>query len=160
MYGSQLLTVAGWSMPSFFPVVALAILGWTLNCGGRSRSTQRIGRNGRVEAGPKSALRAETCPVCTAEIPIIRARGADILHPARFPPLEVFVRRPPECTVPSVMGRHPKTFTKLESLVSGRHVGSGQLRTALTRAPVVHAAVFHQAIWMASTAVGYRFVQD
>jgi hypothetical protein len=61
-YGSQLLTVAGWSMPSFFPAVALATHGWTLNCGGRSRSIQRIGGNGRVEAGPKSALRAETCP--------------------------------------------------------------------------------------------------
>jgi hypothetical protein len=29
----------------------------------------------------------------------------------RFPPLEVFVRRPPEFAAPSVSGRHPKTFT-------------------------------------------------
>src|SRR5271166_5447044 len=109
---------------------------------------------GELKPARKASCARRPAPVRAAEIPIIRARGADILHPARFPPLEVFVRRPPECTVPSVMGRHPKTFTKLESLVSGRHVGSGQLRTALTRAPVVHAAVFHQAIWMASTAVG------
>jgi hypothetical protein len=30
---------------------------------------------------------------------------------ARFPPLEVFVRRPPEYVALSVGGRHPKTFT-------------------------------------------------
>ena len=31
---------------------------------------------------------------------------------ARFPPLEVFVRRPPECVAAPVRGRHPKTFTQ------------------------------------------------
>jgi hypothetical protein len=30
---------------------------------------------------------------------------------SRFPPMEVFVRRPSERVAPSGMGRHPKTFT-------------------------------------------------
>jgi hypothetical protein len=46
--------------------------------------------------------------------------------PSRFPPLEVFVRRPPERVAPSSWGRHPKTFT--EAAVSeaslDHHVGS------------------------------------
>src|SRR5215216_964240 len=34
--------------------------------------------------------------------------------PSRFPPLEVFVRRPPECAPMFVSGRHPKTFTRAD----------------------------------------------
>ncbi len=37
---------------------------------------------------------------------------------SRFPPLEVFVRRPPECAAPFVSGRHPKTFTFSERLAT------------------------------------------
>src|SRR5271169_3244441 len=32
----------------------------------------------------------------------------------RFPPLEVFRRRPPQPVAPSASGRHPKTFTSAE----------------------------------------------
>ena len=39
------------------------------------------------------------------------ARGTAPSLP-RFPPLEVFVRRPPKYVAPSSWGRHPKTFTK------------------------------------------------
>jgi hypothetical protein len=46
------------------------------------------------------------------------ARGALAALPyppnPRFPPLEVFVRRPPECAARFVSGRHPKTFTKTD----------------------------------------------
>src|SRR5262249_49365962 len=34
----------------------------------------------------------------------------------RFPPLEVFRRRPPEYRAITVSGRHPKTFTKCQEL--------------------------------------------
>jgi hypothetical protein len=50
-------------------------------------------------------------------------------HPpsSRFPPLEVFVRRPPECAASFVSGRHPKTFTKADimqcSKLRTRHQG-------------------------------------
>src|SRR6266508_5240388 len=47
------------------------------------------------------------------------ARGAlaESPHPpiSRFPPLEVFVRRPTEYLAPSSWGRHPKTFTQADS---------------------------------------------
>src|SRR5262245_45766491 len=50
--------------------------------------------------------------------PLVRPGSMPIAHAApphlpssRFPPLEVFVRRPPVCATPSARGRHPKTFT-------------------------------------------------
>src|SRR5919106_2236898 len=39
------------------------------------------------------------------------ARRTPQFPPPRFPPLKVFVRRPPVCVTPFVRGRHPKTFT-------------------------------------------------
>ena len=39
------------------------------------------------------------------------ARRTASLHLPRFPPLEVFGRRPPVPVTPFVSGRHPKTFT-------------------------------------------------
>ena len=51
--------------------------------------------------------------------PLVRPGSMPIAHAApphlpssRFPPLEVFVRRPPVCATPSARGRHPKTFTE------------------------------------------------
>jgi hypothetical protein len=41
---------------------------------------------------------------------------------SRFPPLQVFVRRPPECAAAFGGGRHPKTFTKRESAFFRRYV--------------------------------------
>jgi hypothetical protein len=37
---------------------------------------------------------------------------------SRFPPLEVFVRRPPEYVAPPSWGRHPKTFTACGQVVA------------------------------------------
>src|SRR2546430_2856164 len=45
-----------------------------------------------------------------AQIPIALAASAH-LPSARFPPLEVFGRRPSVPAEPFVNGRHPKTFT-------------------------------------------------
>ena len=45
-----------------------------------------------------------------AQIPIAHAAPPTCPLP-RFPPLEVFGRRPPVCAEPSSWGRHPKTFT-------------------------------------------------
>ena len=39
----------------------------------------------------------------------------------RFPPLEVFRRRPPETAAAFVSGRHPKTFTNSEVAVGRGH---------------------------------------
>src|ERR671910_532930 len=44
------------------------------------------------------------------QIPI--ARGTAYAPSSRFPPLEVFVRRPPEYAARHACGRHPKTFTR------------------------------------------------
>jgi hypothetical protein len=58
------------------------------------------------------------CGPLSAQIPIAEhaaRRGPARVPNARFPPLEVFVRRPPEYVALSVGGRHPKTFTKRES---------------------------------------------
>lgn len=38
-----------------------------------------------------------------------------------FPPLEVFVRRPPLHVAPFVRGRHPKTFTQAAAVQSGEY---------------------------------------
>jgi hypothetical protein len=54
------------------------------------------------------------CGPLSAQIPIAEhaaRRGPARVPNARFPPLEVFVRRPPEYVALSVGGRHPKTFT-------------------------------------------------
>ena len=49
-----------------------------------------------------------------SQIPIGRVPAAPFCpHFPRFPPLEVFVRRPPVRVARHVSGRHPKTFTKL-----------------------------------------------
>jgi hypothetical protein len=42
---------------------------------------------------------------------VCRGRRAPTYPFPRFPPLEVFRRRPPVLAAPSVSGRHPKTFT-------------------------------------------------
>jgi hypothetical protein len=44
----------------------------------------------------------------------------------RFPPLEVFRRRPPEPVAPSASGRHPKTFTITEVASSFDHLVGAQ----------------------------------
>jgi hypothetical protein len=44
------------------------------------------------------------------QIPIVRDQPPSSRFP-RFPPLEVFRRRPPMRAAPSVSSRHPKTFT-------------------------------------------------
>src|SRR6266540_1443208 len=44
------------------------------------------------------------------QIPIALAAPLHV-PPSRFPPLKVFVRRPPVCAEPFVSSRHPKTFT-------------------------------------------------
>src|SRR5258708_6548915 len=46
------------------------------------------------------------------------ARRTTPCHLPRFPPSEVFVRRPPECAAPLVSGQHPKTFTTCERLTA------------------------------------------
>ena len=55
------------------------------------------------------------------------------LPPPRFPPLEVFVRRPTVRLEPFVSGRHPKTFTKPEILKASNSclqcLESGRSRT-------------------------------
>src|SRR5450432_1413968 len=42
------------------------------------------------------------------------ARRTTARHLPQFLPLEVFVRRPPDCVARPVSGRHPKTFTQAE----------------------------------------------
>jgi hypothetical protein len=59
----------------------------------------------------------------SAQIPIAECaarRGPANVPKSRFPPLEVFVRRPPECAAAFGGGRHPKTFTKRENPPYGR----------------------------------------
>src|SRR5262252_7871904 len=65
------------------------------------------------------------------QIPIARCT-ADVPPPSRFPPLEVFGRRPPVHAAPSASGRHPKTFTEadidralFDHLVGKREDGRG-----------------------------------
>ena len=55
------------------------------------------------------------------QIPIANAASPTYAVP-RFPPLEVFRRRPPQGAAPSVNGRHPKTFTlgDIRMAVKGR----------------------------------------
>jgi hypothetical protein len=76
---------------------------------------------------PFSNIRAVTLRLCTRSSPtaarihpLLGLRGHSIFRRARrtstypfprFPPLEVFVRRPPESAAPFARGRHPKTFT-------------------------------------------------
>jgi len=57
--------------------------------------------------------------VCGAQIPIAPA-APPLVPPSRFPPLKVFVRRPPESAAPFVRGRHPKTFTDSERLMASK----------------------------------------
>src|SRR5450631_3366169 len=45
------------------------------------------------------------------------ARRTTARHLPQFLPLEVFVRRPPDCVARPVSGRHPKTFTIAEVTV-------------------------------------------
>src|SRR6201984_3886872 len=52
------------------------------------------------------------------------ARRTVPLPTARFPPLEVFRRRPLESVASFASGRHPKTFTKGLMPLSFRRVGS------------------------------------
>src|SRR5450432_3381333 len=42
------------------------------------------------------------------------ARRTTARHLPQFLPLEVFVRRPPDCVARPVSGRHPKTFTRTD----------------------------------------------
>ena len=60
--------------------------------------------------------------ICGAQIPIARRTAASYLP--RFPPLEVFRRRPPLHAALSVSGRRPKTFTKSELAGLPRRVRS------------------------------------
>src|SRR5215471_9623259 len=52
-----------------------------------------------------------------AQIPIARAALPTCPFP-RFPPLEVFGRRPQLFAAPTMVGRHPKTFTKGELCIA------------------------------------------
>ena len=58
-----------------------------------------------------------------AQIPIAQAARSR-LHPARFPPLEVFRRRPPAHPATLSRGRHPKTFTVPDSCSAVRTIRS------------------------------------
>jgi hypothetical protein len=59
-----------------------------------------------------------------AQIPI--APEPPTRPPSRFPPLQVFVRRPPVYAAPPSWGRHPKTFTKAAQVIgTGRQSISG-----------------------------------
>src|ERR1700732_5288472 len=77
----------------------------------RLRSTAPIASS--TATTPISALD----PLATTPTPCRRrsnphsARRTVPLPTARFPPLEVFRRRPPECVASFASGRHPKTFT-------------------------------------------------
>jgi hypothetical protein len=66
------------------------------------------------------------------------ARGTALPTLPRFPPLEVFVRRPPARAAKLVKGRHPKTFTisevgSLITPVDRPTKGIGDLRYLLPR---------------------------
>ena len=65
-------------------------------------------------------------------------------HPPRFPPLQVFVRRPPEYGAPPSWGRHPKTFTK--AAVSNRSE-TAVIRSPRRRARAASAALRGRAPW-------------
>src|SRR6266436_1604341 len=67
----------------------------------------------RIPAGRRPGIVSYsiTRSIRGTQIPIVRDEPPSSRFP-RFPPLEVFRRRPPMRAAPSVSGRHPKTFTK------------------------------------------------
>jgi len=66
----------------------------------------------RIPAGRRPGIVSYsiTRSIRGTQIPIVRDEPPSSRFP-RFPPLEVFRRRPPMRAAPSVSGRHPKTFT-------------------------------------------------
>ena len=65
---------------------------------------------------PPANSRHRPSPPRRSQIPIARAPAAPLCPSLpRFPPLEVFGRRPPVRASRHVSGRHPKTFTQAEA---------------------------------------------
>jgi hypothetical protein len=81
------------------------------------RSCVRPQRSAHAPQRPRS-VRSIASPhlrhlVRGPQIPIAPAPPPHI-PPSRFPPLEAFGRRPPECGASFASGRHPKPFTKVD----------------------------------------------
>src|SRR5262249_48998930 len=78
---------------------------------------RRTSRSLKRASSPDRRLGIVSCSITRSirgtQIPIVRDEPPSSRFP-RFPPLEVFRRRPPVRAAPSVSGWHPKTFTKAD----------------------------------------------
>ena len=73
---------------------------------------------GRNLKSPLSNIRAVTSKLCRRSRPTqLQPAAPAHVPPSRFPPLEVFRRRPPVRAARFVSGRHPKTFTSPDILL-------------------------------------------
>src|SRR5262249_1477580 len=83
-----------------------------------ARTVRRTSRSLKRASSPDRRLgivsRSITRSIRGTQIPIVRDEPPSSRFP-RFPPLEVFRRRPAVRAAPSVSGRYPKTFTLADS---------------------------------------------